>query len=177
MGEIREFGHAKLVMGVLMAGGDSRELIRSALSAEFGPIDFESSLIPFSWSDYYDAEMGPPILRWFLGFAGLFAPERLAAVKIRTNALEDGFRVEGRRKANFDPGLLFLSRLCLATTKDHAHRLPLAGGIYGEVTLIYRDGDYQALPWTYPDYAGREYRDVLLALRAIHKEELKRRGS
>jgi hypothetical protein len=177
MGEIREFSRAKLIIGVLMSGGDKRASIKQALQADFGPIDHESSLIPFTWSHYYDREMGLPIQRWFVSFAGLFAPDGISAVKLRSNAMEDLFRVEGRRMVNLDPGLLFLSRLCLVTTKDNAHRLPLRDGIYGELTLLYRNGDFEALPWTYPDYASRESRDILLEIRSIHTEELKRGGA
>jgi hypothetical protein len=177
MGEIREFGRAKLIVGVLMSGEDKRAAIKQVLQTNFGIIDHESRLLPFSYSHYYDREMGQPIQRWFVSFAGLFAPDGISAIKLRSNAQEDLFRIKGRRTVNLDPGLLFQSRLCLVTTKDNAHRLPLRDGIFGELTLLYRNGDFEALPWTYPDYASREYRDILLAIRSIHSEELKHGGA
>ena len=54
---------------------------------------------------------------------------------------------------NIDPGYLLLERFVLATGKNFTHRIYLGGGIYADLTLIYTRGDFQALPWTYPDYA------------------------
>jgi hypothetical protein len=58
----------------------------------------------------------------------------------------------------------------LASTKDHAHRIYLADGIYAEVTLAFRGGAWQPLDWTYPDYRRADFqafftkcRDVLRA--------------
>jgi hypothetical protein len=58
----------------------------------------------------------------------------------------------GNRPVNLDPGLLTLEALNLATTKPHYHRLYLSKGVFGELTLIYRQGGFEPLPWTYPDY-------------------------
>jgi hypothetical protein len=69
-----------------------------------------------------------------------------------------------------------LGRFVLATTKDFAHRIPLHDGIYAEVTLLYRNKDYVPLPWTYPDYRSRAYRDELLRARARYRKQLKHRG-
>jgi hypothetical protein len=77
------------------------------------------------------------------------------------------------RKVNLDPGLLNLSRFILATTKDNSHRIPLEKGIYGELTLQFSKKDFQTLPWTYPDYTTREYRDILIRIREIFKNNLK----
>ena len=77
-----------------------------------------------------------------------------------------------RRSVNLDPGMLTLGRLMLASTKDNAQRIPLRDGIYAEITLLYRKGKFEALPWTYPDYRSAAYHDVLLNLRARYKRQL-----
>ena len=77
------------------------------------------------------------------------------------------------RKINLDPGLLDLNRLVLATTKHAGHRIPLAEGIYAEITLHYRRGRFEPLPWTYPDYRSEEYQRILLELREIFHGQLK----
>jgi hypothetical protein len=61
------------------------------------------------------------------------------------------------RPLNLDPGYLTLAKLVLASTKDHAHRLYLARGIYAEVTLSYKDRQWQPHPWTFPDYRRVDY--------------------
>jgi hypothetical protein len=42
--------------------------------------------------------------------------------------------------------------MVLATTKPLPQAIYLRDGVYAVVELIYRDGAFAALPWTYPDY-------------------------
>jgi hypothetical protein len=174
MGKPSLFTPHKLVVGVLRSGEDRGALLHGALEKAFGPSDFISETLPFTYTAYYRNEMGDPIFRYFLSFRELVMPDRLSEIKLKTNGLEENFMVENKRTVNLDPGLLALSRFTLATTKDNAHRIALCDGIFGELTLLYTRKDFQALPWTYPDYATREYRDILLKIREIYKEDLKR---
>jgi hypothetical protein len=173
MGKPLDFTPHKLVIGVLRSGEDKREVLHSVLENTFGPIDFISETLPFTYTSYYQNEMGNRIDRYFLSFKPLVMPDRLSEIKLTANGLEEKFAVENKRTVNIDPGLLALSRFTLATTKDNAHRIALQNGIYGELTLLYTRKDFQTLPWTYPDYATREYRDILIKIREIYKENLK----
>ena len=136
----------------------------------FGPIDLASDLLPFTFTDYYDTDMGRGLLRKFLTFQRLVAPDTLAATKLATNALEDRLAAEldapVPRPVNLDPGLLDGSKLVLASTKDQAHRIYLADGIYAEITLTYRKGRFVPCPWTYPDYRTEPYHAFFAKARA-----------
>ena len=46
--------------------------------------------------------------------------------------------------------------MVLATTKGYAHRIYLGKGIFADLTLLYENGSYRALRWTYPDYGSDE---------------------
>jgi hypothetical protein len=173
MGQIGAFTPWKLVMGLLFSGGLQPPSLKGRLEAEFGPIDFESSVLPFTFTGYYQNEMGEAIFRRFISFGKLVRPENLADIKILTNAIEGEYLSASGRQVNLDPGLLSLSRFILATTKDNSHRIPLQKGIYAELTLQFAKKDFQVLPWTYPDYATREYRDILKKIRDIFKDNLK----
>ena len=50
---------------------------------------------PFTFTHYYDAEMGPPIDRFFISFERLVDPAGLARTKQETNGIEDLFRERG----------------------------------------------------------------------------------
>ena len=113
--------------------------------------------------------------RSFLSFERLVDPAELADIKVWTNDLERSYAVEGCRGVNLDPGLLSLSRFVLATTKDRPQRVALSRGIYADLTLVYENGDYRPLPWTYPDWASEEYRSRLGKLRENLKIELRSR--
>jgi hypothetical protein len=146
-----------------------RHRLLARLTEEFGKSDFQSETLPFDFTHYYDAEMGVPIKRFFVSIEEPKPPEGLSDIKLRSNRIEDEFRVEGKRRVNLDPGFLALSRFVLATTKEGSHRIPLSSGIYGEVTLLFEKGEFRPLPWTYPDFRSDAYRSILKSIREIYK--------
>ncbi|HIE04711.1 MAG TPA: DUF4416 family protein [Candidatus Latescibacteria bacterium] len=161
---------------VLVAGitARDRETLKGAkveLSLLFGPIALESPIFPFKFTRYYEAEMGPELIKQFVAFRRPVRPEDLASIKLTTNALElskatkEGGKL--RRRVNVDPGYVAPSRLVLATTKDYSHRIYIGNGIYAEVTLIFRRGTWTPLDWTYPDYRTELALDFFLRVRGL----------
>lgn len=151
-GKIQATQPVKYIAGLLVPGPEELAALRGELELLGGPIDLEAPLIPFSFTDYYQREMGP-LMRTFVAFETLRSPGELASFKIAANTIEDRRRREdGRRRVNIDPGYLGLPQLVLASTKHFAHRIYLDRGIYAEVTLVFQERSFQSLPWTYPDY-------------------------
>lgn len=159
------FSKTALVAGILSSAEERREELLKLLEKDFGPVRKISPVFEFSFTDYYDAEMGKRPVRYAVLFENLADPSMLAQFKLKSNRLEEIFEDpsgEGQgRRINIDPGLLSLSSFILATCKDRSHRIPLSDGIYAETTLIYKDGDFQALPWTYADWKSDDLRAVL----------------
>ncbi|BCV25565.1 DUF4416 family protein [Gelria sp. Kuro-4] len=149
--------------------------VRAALAERLGPCIYASPVLPFDHTDYYAAEMGPDLKRRLFAFADLVDPGELPALKHWSNSLEAHWAVDGRRRVNIDVGYITLAKLVLATTKDHAHRLYLGKGIYGEVTLRYVGGRFEPWPWTYPDYASPAYRKICAEIRELHRARLRTR--
>jgi len=176
MGEILPFTPEKLIIGILCSHPGCVREIENPLAEQFGPIDYRSEAIPFTFTDYYEQEMGAELNRIFVSFEQLVAPDKLSDFKLRTNRLENEFLEAGKRKVNLDPGLLSLGKLILASTKDNAQRIPLADGIFGEITLIYRRKGYIALPWTYRDYQSEAYQRILFHIRSRYKQQLEAAG-
>lgn len=137
--------------------------------AEFGPVAAVSDAFDFTETNYYDAEMGAGLKKQFWVFAAPIDPGRLAAIKRQTNLWEAEYAaLEAHpepRPLNLDPGYLTLAKLVLASTKDHAHRMYLADGIYAEVTLAYRRGGWQPHDWTYPDYRRADFQQFFTRCR------------
>lgn len=165
MGTRKAFGKEILVVGVLSSDEALGNMAIRRLEERYGPIYASTPRQIFTWSPYYDAEMGVPIWRFYISFQDFVDPSSLSVTKIATNAIEDDLAIEGKRKVNLDPGLLAPGRFVLATTKDRAHRIALSGGIYAELTLIFEHGKFHALPWTYPDWASEPVRSMLAAWR------------
>jgi hypothetical protein len=171
------FVKTALVIGILSSAEERREELLSCLEKEFGPVRKVSETIDFSFTDYYDSEMGKRPVRYVLLFENLIDPSTLAQIKLKTNELEIRFEDpsgEGQgRRINIDPGILSLSNFILATCKDRSHRIPLRDGIYAETTLLYKDKDFQALPWTYADWKSDDLRAVLRDFRTEYKDMIK----
>jgi hypothetical protein len=146
---------AKLVVGVFLKERILFQEVAADLVTAFGPLDLVSPWMVFDDTTYYDREMGAPLWRRLLAFRSLIGQDQLADIKLVTNALEQARAADGRRRVNIDPGYLLLERFVLATGKNYSHRIYLGRGIYADLTLIYRQGAFRALPWTYPDYGGQ----------------------
>ena len=148
----REPPSAKLIAGLLFNDFAVRDQALETLFRRYGPFDFLSEPQHFTHTTYYNREMGPNILRQVCSFLNLVRPEDLPDVKLYTNQLETHLSQDGKRRVNIDPGLLSEERLILATGKNYTHRVYLRSGIYADLTLVFQNGAYRALPWTYPDY-------------------------
>lgn len=139
----------------------------------WGPAALASPRFEFSETDYYEPTMGAGLKKCFWAFERPADPRELAEWKIQTNQWEEDYaRSAGHsepRPLNLDPGYLTPAKLVLASTKDHAHRIYLAEGIYAEVTLYYRDGRWQAREWTFPDYRRADYQEFFSAVRLLIK--------
>ena len=171
MGEIKHFKPDKLVMPILISRPRMRTPLLEELCSRYGPVDYTSIDLPFTYTRYYDEEMGTPITRFFISFLRLVDPGTLTQIKGETNRLESRFSEAGRRKVNIDPGLLNLSRFILASSKDGSHRIPLSDGVFAEVTLVYEKGAYRPLQWTYPDYRSEDYLKILEDIRRLYKAD------
>lgn len=178
MGEIGKPERVKLLCGLILSESISFEEVKAILTAPFGRIDLEMEPFPFDFTRYYCAEMGENLRRAILSFANLIDPGDLAEIKVLTNRMEAQFgeTIAGRLKriVNIDPGYLDPSKLVLASTKNFSHRIYLGGGIFGEVTLIFRSGEFRDLEWTYPDYQSAGVKRFLLEVRERYLSSLRR---
>jgi len=177
MGTIHHPQPVKLFVGMLAARPEWLAEAETLLVGQFGAVDVASDLIPFDQTDYYREAMGENLLRKFVAFEQLIRPDAIVETKHATNATETELvrRIADGppRPVNLDPGYLELSKVVLATTKDYAHRICLARGIYAEVTLHYHHGRFEPWPWTYPDYRTEAYGKFFLAVRARLRENLR----
>ncbi|RPJ05038.1 MAG: DUF4416 family protein [Spirochaetaceae bacterium] len=173
MGEIRKTANEKLVIGILTSDTALYKGLKERFTGLWGPVDYESGPVEFSFTSYYDNEMGTPITRYFLSFKNLIPSDSLANVKTMTNAFEADYSVFGKRKVNLDPGTLNQSRFVLASTKDSSHRVSLPGGIFAEITLMFEHGTFRPLEWTYADYRSQGYLHILNKIRELYRLQVK----
>ena len=170
MAEPKPFQPVKLICGIIIPGASVLQAGEKGLIKKFGPVDLKSPLLPFDLTDYYEREMGPGLKRMFVSFERLVEPESLSDIKLLTNALEENIRrATGavRRIVNLDPGCLTASSLIMATAKAFSHRIPLGGGIYAHLELLFSSNGVRYLDWTYPDIRREEYLEFFRKVQRI----------
>jgi Domain of unknown function (DUF4416) len=171
---------AKYFVGLLSADIELLNSVETDLAAIFGAIDARSETLPWNLSKFYENEMGAGLLRRFVSFSQLDSPGNLAGLKLQTQEVERQYRSGGPqrtgRRVNIDPGYLEAGKVVLASTKNAGHRIYLKSGIYGETTLLYFDGAFQACPHTYPDYLWAETLVFFTSLRSVYLGQLRKAG-
>jgi hypothetical protein len=172
MGIEKPHSKVKLVLPVLFSNPKQLDNILNDIISLCGNIDYQSPDIDFTFTDYYNKEMGNPITRRFYGFKNLIEPEDLVDIKLASNRIEKKSTIDNARKVNLDPGYLELGKFILATTKDQQHRIYIRNGIFEEITLFYRDGQWRHWEWTYPDFRSEIYKKELIKIRNIYKKQL-----
>jgi hypothetical protein len=173
MGTITKPAPVKLFTGMLSRDLSLFKELTDKLMHIFGPVDLESHLWPWDHTGYYEKEMGAGLKRKFIFFDTLIEPDRIPEIKLKTIELEKQHLNErGGRIINLDPGYLDTAKLVLVSTKNFSHRIYLNNGIYGEVTLIFAQNNYQSLPYTFPDYRTEEYHALFREAREIFKKKI-----
>ena len=153
-----------------------KELIVSVieeLEQIFGPTDWISPELFFDRTKYYAKEMGWPLHRRFVSFERLIRPLKIVELKLTTNKIENDYLQDGKRQINIDPGYISLERLVLVTGKNYGHRIYLTKGIYADLSLIFRQGSFSPLQWTYKDYASPEIIGFFNGVRERYKRQLR----
>jgi len=180
MREIRSPIPVKLFIGMLSPEPELFDICADIVSKEYGPIDYQSEMVSWTNSDFYQQEMGSGIIRKFIFFERLMDPGDLPAVKNNTIRIEKSLAVQTgnrtRRRINLDPGYVTEAKVVLATTKDYTHRLYIGKGIYAEVTLRYinKDRCFTPFDYTYFDYCSETYKTMFNKARDVLRTTLQR---
>jgi len=167
-----------LICGMISARVELFDQAAAEMERLFGPVELRSDVMEFDLTQYYDTQMGSPLKRQFVSFARPIKGDALAAAKVATNALEHSFaqRFAGpgqpERPINLDVGYVDQARLVLASCKNFSHRIYLGEGVFGEITLLYHKAGWDALEWTFPDYASGRYDPFLSAVRQRLRDNL-----
>lgn len=185
MGQAKQ--HLPVLLVTAMFARDQNELDtgQAALTAKYGPVEFQSEDLPFDQTSFYQEEMGQDLIKRFLAFRQLIPPEELPKIKLMTNQIESDRSVRQAgtavRAINLDPGYVTEAKLVLATTKDRDHRIWLSDGIYGEITLYFQRDGWKYSRWTYPDYRTETVLEFVekcrLYLRDRYKNEFRGKSS
>ena len=174
MGRLTREKPVKLIIGFIFKELGTYQSAKTMLLRRLGDVDFQSQVIPFTSTNYYQEEFGLELKKIFLSFKKLILPSQSPDIKILTNKIEEKLSSQGHRRVNIDPGYLDLAKLILTSTKDYCHRVYLNKGIFAENTLVYQGKSFKPWPWTYLDYQTPEYINIFNQIRNIYAEQIKK---
>lgn len=174
MAQIKHIPKVKLIIGLMYKDKDSYDKAVRALIAKFGEISDSSEEYAFDFTDYYERESGKDLKKQIISFKELVGRDELADIKHFTNRIEDDISEDGKRKINLDSGYMTEHNVVLASAKEMPHKISIGRGMFGDVVLEYRKGDYQDSRHTFPDYRTRPVKDFLIKVRKRYLEERRR---
>jgi len=158
----------KLFTAILYRDDMWLDKAKKILVKHYGSIDLYTDAVSFRETDYYRKEMGDDLKKVWYSFSDLIKPDSLANIKCQTHEIEESLKVESEqsgRVVNIDPGYIELSKIVLASLKNFSHRIYIGKGVFHEVTMIYKDKQFQELLWTYPDYKSKRMKDFFEQVR------------
>lgn len=150
-------------------GCDPEAAAIPALEAIFGAADYRSGHYPFDMTDYYEAEMGPRISRMIVSFEPLREAPDLVRFKHAAAEVEEKLAGGGNRTVNIDPGYIDYFKAVLASFKEGPQKIYLGEGVYADPVLMYQDGRWDVLPWSFPDFREGLYMDDFMQIRRLYK--------
>ncbi len=170
-GRPKEGAPVKFLAAVLAGRGfDPDRLLFPMLEERFGRIDHRGNAHPFDGTDYYEDEMGPGLERLIISFEPLRDATDIVQAKLDTAAIEEDLAAEGGRRVNIDPGYMDYYKIVLASFKEGPQKIYLGRGVYADPILLYFEGEFGPLPWTFPDFKSGVYRGDFREIRALYKK-------
>lgn len=164
----------QLVVCALETDRERLAQARELLVADFGPEDGLHGPWEFDVTGYYHEEMGgPPINRWLICYGEPVLSEQLPEIKLLTNRVEKRLSVEGKRRVNLDAGYMDFNKFVLASAKFHEHKIHLGRGIFADLTLLFNNGAWHPLPWSFADFRDDRYHEALTLIRNGYRERMR----
>lgn len=162
MGIVKHYPPCLQIIAAFSSYDSALEWLWERVARQLSPIAMISPAFPFTESHYYRSTMGDQLKKQFAILSNWYDPAELSTHKLMSldweSDLVKNISFDVERPLNIDPGYMSMTKLVLASTKNREHRIYLRDGIYGEVTLAFRDQQWQPLPWTYPDYQREDFR-------------------
>ncbi len=165
----------KAIAAILHGTGIDIGDCTAALAQHLSPVDISGPARLFSQTDYYRDEMGADLMRTLVSFEALQAVTFLIEARHVCHDVEQEFAFGGNRRFNIDVGYLDLHKVVLASFKGRGTKVYLDSGVWADMTLEFRAGQFHPFPWTFPDFREGAYDDELKRIRERYKEQLRDR--
>ena len=151
-----------LFMAVMYADEKVFEKAKAELVKNYGKIKAESSVYDFSFTDYYEPEMGAGLRKLFLVFEKEVSKEELADVKFFITDIEKKYSKEGNRIINIDPGYLSSTELVLATFKEKSFKEKINDKVWVHKVLEFEGSNVKQFFHTFADSRDKKNQEFII---------------
>ncbi len=151
-----------LFMAVMYSSEDNFNRVKDELVRKYGSIKAESNSYDFSFTDYYEEEMGSGLKKRFLVFEKAIEKKDLVEIKNNITEIEEKYSKEKRRTVNIDPGYLSDKELVLATFKGKDFKEKISDKVWVHRVLEFDDYKVKEFFHTFADYKIKENQEFIL---------------
>lgn len=164
MAHTKKVSDAKLIIGIMYEDVKKYNEVIFLLNELFGKVEFSLNY-DFSFTKYYEKEMGKNLKKSILLFKKQIDRKSLPDIKLITNGIEEDLSINNKRTINIDPGYMTKDAIVLASAKEMPHRVYLKKGIFADVVLTFYDGNFEHNIRTFPDYRQDIVKEFLKKIR------------
>jgi hypothetical protein len=150
-------------MAVMYADEATFEKAKSDLVKRYGKIKVESPVYDFSFTNYYEPEMGSGLKKKFLIFEKQVSKQELADVKFFITDVEKKYSKEDNRIVNIDPGYLSETELQLATFKEKSFKEKIHEKVWVHKVLEFDGNNIKQFFHTFADYRDKKNQEFIIA--------------
>ena len=168
-----EIPPVKMIAAILYNDESALEQAIQKLESQFSPVDYRSEVFLFTQSDYYEDEMGSNLKRILISFTKPVAPESLVEAKLFADQIEKEALLLEKRSVNIDTGYIDLFKLVLASFKGRNNKIYISHGIWADMVLYFKQGDFHPFEWSFPDFKSGIFNPALKEIREKLKLQLR----
>lgn len=159
------------VVSILSPRAKRLSITMERLTEAWPDLRLLSPPVVFDETDYYEEEIGYPLLRWW-GYRNQLAdPSKLKMWKQESSKIEDELSDDqSDRTVNIDPGYLNYGLLVLGSFKYDLQKIYLGDGVYADPVLQFGEGEFHPFEWSFPDFQVSKYYPILSTMRNYYKK-------
>jgi hypothetical protein len=149
-------------MAVMYSSEELLDKSKTDLVKKYGPIKIESPVYDFSFTNYYEPEMGKNLKKKFLIFEKEVSKEEMADVKFFITEIEKKYSNDTGRTVNIDPGYLSETELQLATFKEKSFKEKIHDKVWVHKVLEFDGDTIKQFFHTFADYRDKKNQEFIL---------------
>lgn len=148
---------AKLFISILYKDEDLLNKVLKNLKNKFGDIENYNLTYPFTFTDYYEKEMGKNLIKKFIVFKDLIDKKDIGNIKIETIKIEKKYSKDNKRTINLDPAYLTKGELVLPSVKEKPYKIKKDNVFLHKIYEFNKE--VKTFYHTFPDFKTEKVKD------------------